>query len=83
MLRRPQIVKRFWPRQTYAPDNGSWPLLVMSRMAWWIAYISTRETHAVNREHAYAGAYPLLLSMTGMLHLFRLDRMLRGLCIDP
>jgi hypothetical protein len=27
------------------------------------------ETHAVNREHAYAGAYPLLLSMTGMLHL--------------
>jgi hypothetical protein len=28
--------------------------LVMSRTAWCIVHISTRETHAVNREHAYA-----------------------------
>jgi len=34
------------------PLFGSCPILVMSRTAWRIVHISTRETHTVNREYA-------------------------------
>ncbi len=41
--------------ETSTPDNGSCPILVMSRKAWRIPYISTRETRTVNREHRRRG----------------------------